>query len=342
MGGGKGKKKNSAWVGKYRFLVKSWADGVKSEFFVVDLKKEMIVTKHPEAVWSGDDFESTAVLHKGILSVLNLGVINAKNVVKTPEQQCYTHSSDSNTCISTLDLTKTPFIWSNWTPGPKMIFKRYSPYCAVLDKMIFAYRAAHSNSRNPEVYQIGGGVNDNKWEETAIIPFDPAFIAGPPISDPNNNRLIAFFHNSRSLYAYYLNKNYWEVLHQPLSGLYFFSSASAAANQVVGDNLILYFYRDEPQIFMAYNIFTNKWLDVDWLFEFNHTQQMYLRRGTKLVHLGNDILCLVTTPFEHHIHFFRFSVKLVQEPQLVQLTPLSYHSIFVPDVLCITNTFIPF
>jgi hypothetical protein len=206
--------------------------------------------------------------------------------------------------------------------------------------MIFAYRASHSNSRNPEVYQIGG-VND-KWEETAIIPFDPAFLGGPPISDPNNNRLIAFFNNSRSLYAYYLNKNYWQVLHQPLSGLYYFSSPSAAANEVVGDNLILYFYRDEPQIFMAYNIFTNKWLDVDWLFEFNHTQQMYLRRGTKLVHLGNDILCLVTTPFEHHIHFFRFSVKLVQEPQLVQLTPLSFHSIFAPDVLCITNTFIPF
>ncbi|WJX59105.1 hypothetical protein P8452_44476 [Trifolium repens] len=355
-------KNNSAeWVGKYRILVKRWTSGVKSEFYVVDLKQEIIVTEHPKVVWSRDEFTTTAVLHEDTLSIVNIGVRNYKNskpskflynpirvVNPEPEQEDYIHSSDSNTCISTLDLTKTPAIWSNWTPGPKMIFKRELPYSAILDKMIFACRGTRLSSRNLEVYQIGGC---GEWEEATIIPFggdltahDPAWISIPPIPDPNNNRLIVFFENRNSLYAYYPknSNNNWELLHQPFDGGHWFFSATSIANQVVGDNLILCFYPDE-QMFLAYNIITNKWLDVHWLFKFDDTQQRCVLDGTDLVHLGNDILCLATSR-DCHIKFLRFNVKLVQEQQqqLVQLTPLSFHSISVPDILAITDTFIPF
>ncbi|XP_045824172.1 uncharacterized protein LOC123916668 [Trifolium pratense] len=363
---GSNRKNNSAeWVGKYRILAKRWTCGVKSEFFVLDLKQEIIVTKHPEVVWSRDEFTTTAVLHEDTLSVVNIGVRKYKNskpskhkpyypimpVNPEPEEEedNYIHSSDSNTCVSTLDLTKSPAIWSNWTPGPKMIFKRESPYSAVLDKMIFACSGTRLNSRILEGYQIGG--SSSKWEETTIIPFggdltlrDPAWVSIPPIPDPNNNRLIVFFENTDSLYAYYPSKdnnNNWELLHQPFHGGHWFFSASAIANQVVGDNLILCFYPDS-QIFLAYNIITNKWLDVHWLFKFDDTQQTCLLYGIELFHLGNDILCLAASRDKFHIEFLRFSVKLVQEQQLVQLTPLSFHSIFVPDILAITDTFIPF
>ncbi|MCI12804.1 hypothetical protein A2U01_0033911, partial [Trifolium medium] len=140
----------SAWVGKYRILVKADSERVKSLFFVVDLKQQMIVMKHPEVVCSNTKFNSTAVLDK--------------------------------------DLTKTPPIWSNWTNFPKMNIKRRLPCSAVLDNNIFVFGLTNIYSpkeEDAEVYQIGG-----KWEKITIPSGD---LQVKPISDPNNNRLIAYF-----------------------------------------------------------------------------------------------------------------------------------------------------
>jgi hypothetical protein len=117
------------------------------------------------------------------------------------------------------------------------------------------------------------------------------------------------------------------------------------ADQVVAENLILCF-NSEDQIFMAHNIFTNKWLNVDSKLDFNNHVGNY----SQLVHLGNDILCLApsyrqTYPdVKNVLKFLRFSVKLVEEEEdCVRLTPLSFHPIAMDDDICwFADTFIAF
>jgi hypothetical protein len=186
---------DSAWVGKYRILVKAYYSEVKSEFFVVDLKQQMILTKHPEGVLSDECFNSTAVLDKGTLSVFNICVHDFTNTKPPPIW--------SNRCTSsTLDLTKTPPIWSNWAPVPETNVKRISPHVSLLDNKIFVFGGAFDYD-SEEVYQIGA----TKWEKISV-PYDaPKY---KPISDPNKNRLIAYF--ADYLYAYYPNTETYFML----------------------------------------------------------------------------------------------------------------------------------
>ncbi|XP_045815684.1 uncharacterized protein LOC123908971 [Trifolium pratense] len=233
------------------------------------------------------------------------------------------------------------------------------PQSAVLDNNIFVFGFTNihlpeeeeeeedeEEGIDAEVYQIGG---DGKWEKITI---PSGFLKVKPISDPNNNRLIAYFD---SFYAYNPNNNIekWALLHQQKlskKDIFFLSNFHVMADQVVGDNLIL-FFDPSDQMFMAHNISTNKWLTVvysnkfDYIIYFNNTM-------SQLVHLGNDILCLADSCYHQYqdgkhtvLNFLRFSVKLVKEEEedRVQLTPLSFHSIVMDDdIRRVTDAFIPF
>ncbi|GAU21862.1 hypothetical protein TSUD_33590 [Trifolium subterraneum] len=194
-----------------------------------------------------------------------------------------------------------------------------------------------------EIYQIG----DNKWEKITIPSGCPDF---EPISDPNNNRLIGCF--DKSIYAYNLTNEKWELLHKHIHGEDSLNNYVVMADQVVADNLILCFHSGDydrnifhSYNFQAYNIFTNKWLNVEWSSKFDY--EIYFSNQSELVHLGNDKLCLAQSyqPYpdcKTVLMFLRFSVKRVEE-DLVQLTPLSFHPIVMDDdIHCFLDTYIPF
>ncbi|GAU26548.1 hypothetical protein TSUD_266620 [Trifolium subterraneum] len=194
----------SPWVGKHLILVKAVVGGVKSIFVVVDLEEQKIVMESKVPVFSDNRFESTAVLHEGTLSVLNMCLEEYTNSDFSLEIPL-----DSDECnSSTLDLTKNPPEWSGgWTSLPKMNIKRLLPPVVVLYNKIYVFDF-DSKDHPAEVYQIGG----NKWEK---ITTPSGNLLDKPIPDPKGNRLIAFFDDS--LYAYHPNIEKWNLVHQHLS-----------------------------------------------------------------------------------------------------------------------------
>ncbi|GAU23877.1 hypothetical protein TSUD_35470 [Trifolium subterraneum] len=231
-----------------------------------------------------------------------------------------------------------------------MNFRRHLPHRVVLGNKIFVFGGAIRDSPAvAEVYQIVGcgASSDDKWEKLTFPcggRFNPRI---KPVSDPSNNhRLIACFGDS--LYAYYPKIEKWELLHQPLDGKDLFDAFSAImVDQVVLRSLMLGFNSCQRR-FMAYNIFTNKWLIVDdsnFVYKtYFGASKIYFGDRSELFHLGNDILCLAdsyTTDRKTVLRFLRFSIKLVNE-ELVQLTPLSFHTIDMDDIDCFAITFSPF
>lgn len=153
----------------------------------------------------------------------------------------------------------------------------------------------------------------------------------PVLADYKNDRIIVYFNNISTMYAYYPSQDRWECL---VEG--FFGWFSCHDPVTLADGVIYLHYPKIKGFVEAFDLATKQWLNVQVspAFADNYQSYLHMRTYNSLFSLGNAILCLLAWTYQDHdpgqpqttsVHIVQFKVEIVEinDTKEVTVTPLS-------------------
>ncbi|KAK1369224.1 hypothetical protein POM88_035316 [Heracleum sosnowskyi] len=276
-----------SWVGKDKLVVQTMIKPSRSDFYMVNLRDNKVTKLGGGFLWNHN-------IRYGLIAAGSViyAIGNRRNKIEKPvdvDDDDDVNHFQSGT--SFLDLDDPNGSWKDL--GGMLNCDRRSPCCASLGDKIFVFRA-----------DIGtplwcfGEYYDKKDACWLPVPMSgikhQLNIDTHIISDPDHNRLLAYFHSS--LYAYYPeDKHRWDCLDNNMLSW----SGEPAPSPVDG---VLYFLIYNPETFndciTAYDLRTRESLEVSWSSSSPFGPEiLHQLRVSQMLHLGGNILCFTHTQF---------------------------------------------